>query len=490
MVFSSIIFMFYFLPATLVGYFLCGFSRTLQNIWLLLASLLFYAWGEPLFVLVMLGSITMNHIFGVMVDRWRLNKSRARMIICLTVIFNIGILFVYKYLGFVIENINLLIGRDLLHFQNPGLPLGISFFTFQALSYVIDVYRQRAKVEKNPFYVGLYIAFFPALVAGPIVRFADIADQLRNRRMSWDLFSSGCARFTLGVGKKIIIANSLAAVADRVFNLSASGNHVVMVPAMLAWLGLLAYTMQIYFDFSSYSDMAIGLGRMFGFSLKENFNYPYISLSVTEFWRRWHISLSSWFREYVYIPLGGSRPRVESGIGQPARRNLKVVRNLFVVWLLTGIWHGADWSFIIWGMWYFIFILFERVTKLTERNIPAVVSHIYLLMVVIIGWVFFRSASMHDAFVYLSNLFNFNHNGFYSELAMVFIKENWLYLSLGVLLSAPLDREFGRMLQAGTMGRWGRAFNMVYPLFLTTVYVISVTYLVKGNYKPFIYFNF
>jgi len=490
-VFSSLFFLFYFLPVTLALYFVCSFSRTLQNIWLLIASLLFYAWGEPLFVLVMLLSIIANYGFGIWVDKWRESKETAYNIISLAVVFNIGILFVYKYLGFVVDNINYLVGFKLFSFSSPPLPLGISFFTFQALSYVIDVYRQTARVERNPFYVGLYIAFFPALVAGPIVRFADIAEQLRERALNWDMFSSGCARFTIGVAKKVLIANTLAMIADRIFNLSAAGNHVMVVPSMLAWLGLICYTLQIYFDFSSYSDMAIGLGRMFGFSLKENFDYPYISKSATEFWRRWHISLSSWFREYVYIPLGGSRPKTAGGNDlEPGRRNFIIIRNLFVVWLLTGIWHGADWTFIIWGMWYFVVLLFERVTRLTQRNIPVVVSHLYLLFVVAIGWMFFRSANFHDSLIYLANLFSLNNNGFYSDLAWVFIKENWVIIMLAFLFSTPFARNLGQKLNDDMLGRWGALFSAMYPALLTAIYLISVTYLVKGNYKPFIYFNF
>lgn len=362
MLFSSLIFIFYFLPVVLTGYALVGFSRTAQDIWLLLASLFFYAWGEPLFVFVMMASIAVNWLIGLSIGREkkRLLPGRARALLVVAIVFNVGILFVYKYLGFVVDNINYLVGHELLPHITLHLPLGISFFTFQAMSYVFDVYKDEVEVERNPFYVGLYIALFPQLVAGPIVRYADIAEQMRQRKVTWDMFSSGCSRFVIGVGKKILIANSMGAVSDRVFDLSGAGNHVYIVPSMLAWLGLLAYTLQIFFDFSSYSDMAIGLGRMFGFTFKENFNYPYISSSVTEFWRRWHISLSTWFKEYVYIPLGGSRGH---GVGiDPAagKKSLRLVRNLFVVWLLTGIWHGANWTFIVWGMWHFLAILMGR----------------------------------------------------------------------------------------------------------------------------------
>ncbi len=491
MLFSSIIFLCYFLPITVAVYVLVSFSRLLQNAWLLLVSLVFYAWGEPLFVLFMILSIFANTLFGWMVDRRHKAARSARWVVAIAVIFNIGVLFVVKYLGFALDNINAVLGFDFFEFEGFVLPLGISFFTFQALSYVLDVYRGDAEVEKNPFYVGLYIALFPQLVAGPIVRFADIAAQLRGRVVTWDSFSAGCSRFVIGLGKKTLIANAMGAIADRVFDLSAAGSQVVFVPSMLAWVGLFAYTMQIYFDFSAYSDMAIGLGRLFGFEFKENFNYPYISTSVTEFWRRWHISLSTWFREYLYFPLGGSRPETIYGkrIGA-GRRSALIIRNLFVVWLATGVWHGADWTFIIWGMWYFVFILFERVTKFTSRDIPKVVGHTYLILVAMIGWMFFRAGNAREAMVYLSNLLGINDNGFYSPLAMAILREYWLFFVLTIVFSTPFARNLGGMLERGGLGPWRPIFCAAYPFLLLFVYGISVVYLAKGTYAPFIYFNF
>jgi alginate O-acetyltransferase complex protein AlgI len=309
--------------------------------------------------------------------------------------------------------------------------------------------------------------------------------------MTWDMFSSGCARFTIGVGKKILLANTLAAVADRVFNLSAAGNHVVAVPAMLAWLGLIAYTLQIYFDFSSYSDMAIGLARMFGFHLKENFNYPYIAATATEFWQRWHISLSTWFREYVYIPLGGSRLETRYGPSLSGKsRNFLIIRNHFAVWLLTGVWHGAEWTFIIWGLWYFMFLIFERATGLEKMSLPRPVKHLYLLLVVSIGWVFFRTASLHDSMAYLANLLGLNNNGFFSDFAVVLIKENWLFFALGCLFSTPIAQNLGRMLRENRVGPWRAAFCLIYPAMLTALYLVCLAYLAKGHYQPFIYFRF
>jgi alginate O-acetyltransferase complex protein AlgI len=490
--FSSITFLFYFLPATLLLYCLCGFSRTVQNVFLFAVSLLFYAWGEPAFVLLMLLSIVVNYGLARLTAKHRTVKRRAYQIIALAAAFNIGILFFFKYLTFVVGNINALAGMTLISVSAPPLPIGISFFTFRALSYIVDVYKERVAASRNILHIGLYIAFFPTLLAGPIDRYGDIAAQITKRKMSWEGFSIGCARFIIGLGKKVLIANALGAVADRIFAMSAAGNHVMLVPSLLAWLGVVAYTLQIYFDFSSYSDMAIGLARMFGFTLKENFNYPYIATSATEFWRRWHISLSSWFRDYVYIPLGGSRPTEDDlAPGAPSRKNFLILRNLFVVWLLTGIWHGANWTFIFWGLWYFVFILFERVTRWNHRRIPKPLGHIYLLLVVSLGWVFFRAANMHDAITYVGNLLALNDNGLYSPLVGVFLRENLVYFVAGIVFSTPFARNLGEMLQDGVItGGWRTAFCAVYPALLLGVYCLSVVYLTQGNYKPFIYFNF
>lgn len=489
--FSSLIFLFYFLPATLAVYVLVSFSRTLQNLWLLLVSLVFYAWGEPLFVFIMIGSIFFNWLFGWLVNSARENKKKAKTLLAFAVVVNLLSLFIYKYLGFAVDNINFIAGVELFKISHIPLPLGISFFTFQSMSYVIDVYERTAKVERNPFYVGLYIALFPQLVAGPIVRYADIAHQLRERRPTWEIFASGCARFVIGLGKKTLIANAMGAMADNIFRLSSAGNDAVISPAMLSWLGVIAYTLQIYFDFSAYSDMAIGLGRMFGFEFKENFQYPYISGTVTEFWRRWHISLSTWFKEYLYIPLGGSRPLDKNGHPLTGgRKSAAMVRNTFIVWLATGVWHGADWTFIIWGMWHFMFIMFERATGLVKRPLNPLVAHAYTLFVVMIGWMFFRADNTREAMIYLGNMFAINSNGFYSELAVAMMRENWFYLFCGIVFSTPFANELGIMLKRNALGSWGGVFNTVYPVMLMTLYAVCVVYLAKGSYSPFIYFNF
>lgn len=343
MLFSSSVFLFLFLPVVLLVYYLpLRRWRQGQNVFLLLASLGFYAWGEPWFVLVMLGSILANYGFGLWVDACKRAGRTCAPPLVTALAVNLGILFVFKYLTFTLGILNRLGAA----FVIPGieLPIGISFFTFQALSYVLDVHRDRGEVQRSPLKVGLYISFFPQLIAGPIVKYETVAQQIDHRKEIWADFSAGCSRFIVGLGKKVLLSNQLAVVADRAFG---QGDGL---SASFAWLGALCYTLQIYYDFSGYSDMAIGLGKMFGFHFLENFNYPYISRSITEFWRRWHISLSTWFRDYVYFPLGGSRVNSKA----------KHIRNLFVVWLLTGVWHGANWTFLAWGLFYFVLLVLEK----------------------------------------------------------------------------------------------------------------------------------
>ncbi|WP_341458755.1 MBOAT family O-acyltransferase [Clostridium vincentii] len=428
----------------------------------------------------MLFSILLNSVFGFFIENSHENKKKAKILLVVACCINIGILFVFKYLNFIIENINDIFQRDLLSTTSLSLPIGISFFTFQALSYVIDVYKGKTKVEKNPFYVGLYIAFFPQLIAGPIIQYNNIADQIRNRNSSYKKFSVGACRFVTGLGKKMLLANNFAIMADNIFNWSTIGQQYYTVPAMLAWLGAIAYTLQIFFDFSAYSDMAIGLGLMFGFKFEENFNYPYISKSITEFWRRWHISLSTWFRDYVYFPLGGSRVKSKD----------KMVRNLFIVWLLTGIWHGANWTFLFWGIWNFIFILAERFLRYHENNQHKMLMNIYTMIIVIFGWVTFKATDLYQAGRYYLNMFGLNNNGFYSDLALVFLKENALWLGLGILLCTPIAKKINLLLAQRKMSVIGNVYNIAYPIAMTGLFIICVVYLARGSYNPFIYFNF
>ena len=484
MVFSSVVFLFYFLPAVLILYFTVGrFNIWIRNIILLIASFVFYAWGEPVNVILFAFSCLMNYVFGLLVGAFKKNKKAKKAALILAVIMNIGILFIFKYLNFTIGNVNMILGTQLPQFSSLILPIGISFYTFQAMSYVIDVYREDTPVQKNFLLVALYISLFPQLVAGPIVRYHTVQEQMLERRENFELFSSGVCRFIEGLAKKLILANTFAVIADNVYNVTEIGHTQYLVPVTLAWVGAFAYALQIFFDFSAYSDMAIGLGRMFGFKFEENFNYPYIARSMNDFWKRWHISLTSWFREYVYFPLGGSRTKNWDGL----------LRNLMIVWLLTGIWHGANWTFILWGIWNLIFIAAERFLMLEKRKISSVFRHIYTLLVICIGWVLFRSENLTMAMEYIRNMFGLNGNGFFSDLAVMFCRESWLFILVGIAACLPLEiykkkavRIFGEKPSAAIR----RAGNIIFPVFMSGLFVICIIYVVRSGYNPFIYFNF
>ncbi len=480
MLFSSITFIFIFLPVTLVVYYLLHKRRIAQNVWLLIVSLFFYAWGEPVNVLLMIASILVNWGMGLLVHRYRADTNRKRICLIAACVYNIGVLFVYKYLGFIIDTVNMVSKRELIVNPHIALPIGISFYTFQALSYVIDVYRDDIDVEKNPFYVGLYVAFFPQLIAGPIVRYNSIAEQIRNRKGSLLKMSIGTTRFVTGFGKKILISNSLAILADQIFNWSAMGADNVNTTVVMAWIGAIAYTLQIYFDFSGYSDMAIGLALMFGFRLEENFNYPYIAKSVSDFWRRWHISLTTWFREYVYIPLGGNRVSNKD----------KMIRNMFVVWLLTGIWHGASFNFLFWGLWHFLFQLSERFFGYDKNNDHPVLMRIYTLTEVLMGWVLFRASDLYQAGIYFKNMFGLNSNSFFDDTTAFMLREYWMFIVLGIVFSLPIAPRMNKLLFEHKTGKAEMVMNHIYPFAIMLLFFVCISYLVRGGYNPFIYFDF
>ena len=471
MLFSSPTFIYLFLPIVILLYYVLKKWRTAQNVFLLIASLIFYAWGEPKIVLVMIGSIVVNWLMGFLVDRKRENTKAARLIIVLDIVFNLGLLFVFKYLNFTGDIIKGITGLD-LKIPRIALPIGISFFTFQAMSYVIDVYRQKGEAQKNPLYVGLYISFFPQLIAGPIVRYETIAEEIRNRKETWNDFLDGFARFVVGLSKKVLLANSFAFLADQAFDVIKGGGSISV---MMGWLGAVAYAFQIFFDFSGYSDMAIGMGRMFGFHFLENFDYPYISTSVTEFWRRWHISLGTWFRDYLYIPLGGSR------CGKA--RN---IFNLFVVWALTGLWHGANLTFVVWGLMYFVLLVIEKTTGLDKKQgkVLKVFKWLYTMLFVVLGWIIFRSESIQSAWVYLKSVFGLNGNLFADGVFSGWFVQNLILLVIGAVLSTPVARILSEKMKDRT------AFRILKAVFLTGLLVLSLASLVSNSYNPFIYFNF
>ena len=473
MLFSSITFLFYFLPIVIIFYYLFKFSKIIKNLVLLCFSLLFYAWGNVGYIFVLILSILFNYIFGLLVDRYRDSKFAGKLTLWITCIFNISILFSFKYLVFAVEilndTFNISFNIESLYF---GAPMGISFFTFKAISYVIDVYTRRADVENNPLYVGLYISFFPQILAGPVVQYSSMAYQLKNRTETVRMFSVGCCRFITGLAKKVIIANNLALVVDNIYLM----NDVSGIPMTLAWIGAIAYSLQIYYDFSGYSDMAIGICLMFGFKIDENFKYPYMSKSITEFWRRWHISLGKWFRDYVYIPLGGSRVENKD----------KVIRNIFVVWILTGIWHGSDWTFLLWGLLNFAFIAIEKVLSIHEIDSHNILRRIYTLFTINILWVIFRAEGLQEAGSYIVSMFGVN--GFYSPYSIMFLREYIVFFVLGIVFSVSVSKKVNNFIVS--KAPFTAILNVVYPLYMFIAFMICVVYLVRGSYNPFVYINF
>ena len=468
MVFSSAIFLFCFLPITLAIYY--SLRGEFRNGFLLFASLFFYGWGEPQFVYIIFLSICINYSFGYLIARYqgRGREKQAKLALWTGVAANCGLLFYYKYYDFFLSSVNFAFHLS-LPLQHIVLPIGISFFTFQGLSYVADVYWRKVDFQKNFLRFALFKALFPQLIAGPIVRYVDVHDQIDYREHTLDRFAEGVRRFIIGLSKKVVIANTLGAVADGVFGVPVHQNS----PA-LAWAGIVCYAFQIHFDFSGYSDMAIGLAKMFGFDFKENFNYPYTAKSITEFWRRWHISLSTWFRDYVYIPLGGNR----SG---------NVYYNLFLVFALTGLWHGAAWNFIVWGLWHGCFLVLERIGKKLwpDLQAPAALCHLYTLFVVLLGWVFFRAADLTYAMKYIQILLGIGYS-YDVGFSVWYYLDSLTVLMLGVacVVACPI---YPRLLQHCRL-----SFNrlLLHNAYLALLLLICVMFVSTSTYNPFIYFRF
>ena len=473
MLFSSLIFLFVFLPLLFIAYYVS--PKSLRNYILLVFSLIFYAWGGVSYTLILITSITINYFFVKQLEK---NTRQKKKWLITSLIFNILVIAIFKYLDFFIENINVLglfFLKDFseLPLKHIILPLGISFFTFQQMSLLWDVYRD-VKPQKNSFSnIALYISLFPQLIAGPIVRYKDIVDQIKNRTESIVLFRSGIQRFLVGLFKKIIIANSCGEIADSIM-----GAPIDNINSPIAWLGIISYTFQIYFDFSGYSDMAIGLGRMFGFKILENFNFPYISQSIQEFWRRWHLSLSLWFRDYVYIPLGGNR-----------NGTYKTYFNLAIVFLLTGMWHGATWSFIFWGLFHGLFLIIEKL-GFSEilKKLPKIVRWSYTMLVVLVGWVFFRIEELDNAFTYIAKLFGSGEaNNFH--LISYLNKERIIILILATLLSSAFFDKIRMLLNQFDISNT-TLYKICADLTLILMFIYSVIQINSGSYNPFIYFRF
>lgn len=466
MVFSSTIFLCVYLPLVLLGYYIC--PKKGRNLFLLIVSLVFYAWGEPKYVFLMIFSILVNYIFGRLMDKNRGRQKRMKLMLVLSVVIDLGLLSVFKYTDFIITNVNAIFGSsfDLL---NIALPIGISFYTFQAMSYTIDVYRDDVRVQKNLIDFGMYITMFPQLIAGPIVRYADVQDQLAERSVTTADFSEGVMRFVVGLGKKVLLANQMGAVWSEIYALGGD------VSALMAWTGAIAYTFQIYFDFSGYSDMAIGLGRMFGFKFPENFRYPYQSVSITDFWRRWHITLSTWFKEYLYIPLGGNR----CGLARQAL-------NLLIVWSLTGFWHGAGWNFVMWGLYYFVILFIEKLFLLKALDkLPKLFRHVYALVLIIIGWVIFASDDVSVLLPYLGSMFG--ANGAIGGMDVYTLLTKAVILIICCIASTELPKKLF-LSAAGAMNEKA-AFTLKSVLTIALL-ALSMILLIGDSYNPFLYFRF
>lgn len=466
MVFSSIVFLFKYLPVVLAVYYIV--PSKWRNIWLFIVNLVFYGWGEPVYILLMLFSIAINYADGLLVAKYRESDGKkAKTALIVNIAVNLALLVFFKYFDLLAGTISLLPGVNIPKL-GLGLPIGISFYTFQAMSYPIDVYRGDTEAQKNPITFGTYISLFPQLIAGPIVRYKDVAEQLSDRTHSVEKFSSGVCRFTVGLGKKVLIANNIGALWDVY---AAKGASELTV--LGSWLGIIAFTLQIYFDFSGYSDMAIGLGRMLGFEFLENFNYPYISKSITEFWRRWHISLGTWFRDYVYIPLGGNR------------RGLKrQLLNILIVWALTGIWHGANWTFLVWGLYYALFLVIEKTFLLKALDkTPNFIRHIYTMLVVTCGWAIFQLDSMKAVWAYFKAMFGGGAAGLYASGDLYYLASFAAVLIVSAVLSTDLMKKLWDRLPR-------KAAGILRPVGIVCVLVLSTAYLVDSTYNPFLYFRF
>lgn len=477
MIFSSIFFIFIFLPLTLLVYYLTPFKA--KNLVLLLVSLIFYAWGEPVYVLLMLFSIGINYVSGREIEAFRSenteqSEQKAKIAMIVTVVINLCILGFYKYFGFVMDNLNAVLPFE-ISYHALSLPIGISFYTFQTMSYVIDVYRGDTKAQRNILQFGVYVTMFPQLIAGPILKYHQVERYLQDRRTDLDAISYGVKRFVTGLAKKVLLANNLGLLWKQVTEL---GNEQMSI--LMAWLGIAAFALQIYFDFSGYSDMAIGLGAVLGFHFPENFNYPYVATSVKDFWHRWHISLSTWFKEYVYIPLGGNRK------GLPRQ-----LFNILVVWMLTGIWHGAGWNFLFWGLWFALFLILEKLF-LGEvlESVPKVFGRVYTLAVVLISWVFFALESPGEILAYLQAMFGMNGVGPVNSLAMFLSNEYLVLLVIALVACLPLGSRLVHALKSSKTGPAMALYRLGEKVIPAVLLLLSVAYIVDASYNPFLYFRF
>lgn len=463
MLFTSISFLYYFLPIVIVAYFIV--PKKLKNLILFIASMLFYFYGEPKYIILMIAEILIAYIGAILI-----NKYKSKALLITVVIIHVGLLTIFKYTDFFIENLNSIFNLK-LSLLRIALPIGISFYTFQIISYEIDVFKEKVSVQKNLLKLATYVSLFPQLIAGPIVRYETIDKELSSRKHSFENFAYGARRFTIGLAKKVLIANMLGELCNT---FSSTNEKSVL----FYWMFGISYMLQVYFDFSAYSDMAIGLGRIFGFHFLENFNYPYISKSITEFWRRWHISLGSWFRDYVYIPLGGSR-----------KGKKILIRNLLIVWALTGIWHGASWNFVIWGLMFGIILIIEKLflSKYLER-LPSIFKRLYVLIIVMISFIIFNASTMKEAFTNITGLFGANGESFVNSYTLYYLK-NYLVIIIAAIIGAtPVLKELIQKLRKNSV--INKIINIIEPIYMVVLILVVTSYLIDNSYNPFLYFRF
>lgn len=458
MVFSSILFIFRFLPIAMGIYFLT--PKKLKNLSLLILSLIFYSWGEPRYFLLMIASIFVDYFISINIEKNNKNKKIKIILLAISIIFNVGILFFFKYINFFIENINSIFNMSLNNVKIT-LPLGISFYTFQTMSYTIDVFLGKVKAEKNIINFGAFVCLFPQLIAGPIVKYIDISKELKNRDINLDEIQEGIRLFILGLGSKVLIANNIGSLWNEVETMGFNN-----ISTILAWMGIIAFSLQIYFDFNGYSLMAIGLGKILGFNFPNNFNYPYESRSITEFWRRWHITLGQWFKQYVYIPLGGNR------LGRA-----RTYFNLFIVWFLTGLWHGASYNFILWGLYFFILICIEKNGLLNLLNKHKLISHIYTIFFILVGWVLFAVIDLNQIINFFKKMFIFNAGN------------EWIYYLRNYIITYTIAIIFSTSFLKKVYNKFVKS-NIVDTIILITIFLLSIAYLVDSSYNPFLYFRF
>lgn len=478
MLFTSPIFLFYFFPVAIIIYYALGFSKKIRNLWLFLISLIFYGWAEPLYVFGLLGLIVFNLVSGIAIEKMK-NTESKRLLLTFFVIFNVGILFVFKYWNFLLSSIAQIFEYEISLNFGLSIPIGISFFVLRAISYLVDVSKGRTKACTNFVDLGLYFGFFPIIIAGPIISFDEMKDQLDTRIHSFRRSAVGLCRFTVGLAKKIILANSFAYIATRIFDLSTIGTTIYVVPALLAWLGAITFLFQIYFDYSAYCDMAIGLGLIFGFKFPENFNYSISAHSVTQFWKKFNITLFAWFDDYL-MPFLSRKERTSKDW---------LIRNTFILWLVIGLWHGANWTFIVWGILNCVLIILEDFLDIENIKVKPIFLRIYTIFSITLGFVIFRCKDLYQAGIYIGNMFGGNYNGFYSDIAIMYIKEYWIIYILGIIFTTSLARKTNAILINRKWGKMTDFYNVAYPAGMILLFIITLAYIVVFDQAEFIFYR-